>query len=259
MVVFRTEVLGIGSSGLVLWSKVMDTDPPKEHAQNPQNKAKHLMTLDMLSVQGNTGPRWENKTEKGFFRGRDSRRERLNLIKLGRKHPDLIDAALTNFFFFRDEMEEYGPKIPHISFFDFFKFKYQINLDGTVAAYRFPYLLISDAVVFKHESPYYEHYYGDLQPWVHYIPFKLDLSDLVEKLQWAKSHDKEAHKISQNAQQYARENLMSNDLYCYHYKLFKEYAARLNRKPKIHAGMEEVHQPEDKMKCICHRFSSVCK
>ncbi|XP_022257995.1 KDEL motif-containing protein 1-like, partial [Limulus polyphemus] len=79
------------------------------------------VTLDIFSVMGNSGPKWENKVEKGFWRGRDSRQERLDLVKLGRKYPDLIDAALTNFFFFRDQENELGPKVPHVSFFDFFK------------------------------------------------------------------------------------------------------------------------------------------
>lgn len=75
----------------------------------------------MLSVQGNTGPEWPDKIPKGFWRGRDSRQERLDLIDLSRKHPDIINASLTNFFFFRDKEKQYGPKEKHISFFDFFK------------------------------------------------------------------------------------------------------------------------------------------
>ncbi|XP_070575936.1 protein O-glucosyltransferase 2-like [Ptychodera flava] len=212
------------------------------------------VTLDMLSVQGNTDVAWENKTDKGFWRGRDSRRERLNLVKLSREHPNLIDAALTNFFFFRDEMEEYGPKVPHISFFDFFKFKYQINMDGTVAAYRFPYLMAGNSVVFKHESEYYEHFYQDLQEGVHYVPFKKDLSNIIEKIEWAKQHDDEVRQIAQNAQQFARDNLMSNDVFCYYFKLLREFAKRQNREAKIYEGMEEVHQPEDKGACRCHHL-----
>jgi len=71
----------------------------------------------------------------------------------------------------------------------FHQFKYQINIDGTVAAYRFPYLLAGDGVVFKQESEYYEHFYPELQPFVHYVPFKHDLSDLREKIQWARDND----------------------------------------------------------------------
>ena len=64
-------------------------------------------------------------------------------------------------------------------------------MDGTVAAYRFPYLLVGDAVVFKQDSPYFEHFYSELEPWKHYIPFKRDISDIEEKLVWAKSNDAE--------------------------------------------------------------------
>ena len=60
-----------------------------------------------------------------------------------------------------------------------------------MAAYRLPYLLAGDAVVFKQDSSYYEHFYNELEPWVHYIPLKSDLSDVIEKIEWARSHDEE--------------------------------------------------------------------
>lgn len=63
------------------------------------------------------------------------------------------------------------------------QYKYQVNIDGTVAAYRLAYLLAGSGVVLKQESPYYEHFYSLLKPNVHYLPFKRDLSDLVEKVQ----------------------------------------------------------------------------
>ena len=74
----------------------------------------------MLSVQSNPDVKWQDKINKAFWRGRDSRRERLNLVELSRKHPDFINASLTNFFFFRNEEHKYGPKEDHISFFKFF-------------------------------------------------------------------------------------------------------------------------------------------
>lgn len=79
------------------------------------------ISLDMLSVQGNTGPLWKDKIPKLFWRGRDSSRERLKLISIGRQHQTLINASLTNFFFFRDVETEYGPKVDRVSFFEFFK------------------------------------------------------------------------------------------------------------------------------------------
>ena len=79
---------------------------------------------------------------KGFWRGRDAREERLRLVDIGRNHSALLDAGLTNFFFFRDLEEKYGPKSSHVDFFQFFQFKYQINLDGTVAGKIFAASLI---------------------------------------------------------------------------------------------------------------------
>lgn len=71
------------------------------------------------------------------------------------------------------------------------QYKYQINIDGTVAAYRLPYLLAGDSLVLKQDSIYYEHFYNELRPWEHYIPVRADLSDLLEKIQWAREHDQQ--------------------------------------------------------------------
>ncbi len=43
-----------------------------------------------------------------------------------------------------------------------FQFKYQLNLDGTVAAYRFPFLLAGNSVVLKQDSKYVEHFYNQV-------------------------------------------------------------------------------------------------
>ena len=36
------------------------------------------------------------------------------------------------------------------------------------------------------------------KPWVHYIPAKIDSSDLQEKINWARENDEELQKISKN-------------------------------------------------------------
>ncbi|KAM9343348.1 protein O-glucosyltransferase 2 [Pholidichthys leucotaenia] len=212
------------------------------------------VSLDMMSVQANTGPPWAEKNATAFWRGRDSRQERLELVKLSRAHPQIIDAAFTNFFFFKHDESLYGPLVKHVSFFDFFKYKYQINIDGTVAAYRLPYLLAGDSVVLKQESDYYEHFYSELQPWVHYIPVRADLGDLLEKIQWARDHDEEAKKIALTGQKFARTHLMGDGIFCYYYKLFKEYARLQVTEPKVRKGMTLVEQPTDDLfPCSCHR------
>lgn len=71
-----------------------------------------------------------------------------------------------------------------------------MNIDGTVAAYRFPWLLAGGSAVLKQDSKYYEHFYGQLQPWVHYVPVKADLSDLLQQVQWLKDNDEKASVIT---------------------------------------------------------------
>ncbi|XP_030561243.1 protein O-glucosyltransferase 2-like [Drosophila novamexicana] len=196
--------------------------------------------LDMLSVQKDEYS-WENKEEKAFFRGRDSRRERLDLIDLARKYPDVINASITNFFFFRNEEDKYGPKVPHISFMDFFKYKYQLNIDGAVAAYRLPYLLAGGSLVLKQDSPYYEHFYSKLVPYKHFVPIKRDLSDVIEKIAWAKENDARVKEIVSNARAFVEANLLPQHIYCYHMILFKEWSNRLVAPIDVLQGMEKLN------------------
>ncbi|CAD0196021.1 unnamed protein product [Chrysodeixis includens] len=178
------------------------------------------VTLDTLSVQSGAELAWNKRKPQAVWRGRDSRAERLKLIDIARANPDLFNASLTNFFFFRDKEAQYGPKQPHISFFKFFDYKYQINIDGTVAAYRMPYLLAGGGMVLKQDSPYYEHFYGFLTPWEHFIPVKRDLSDLVDRVKWARENDEKAQLIAKNALNFANKHLLPQHVICYHAVLF---------------------------------------
>ncbi|XP_041088964.1 protein O-glucosyltransferase 3-like isoform X4 [Polyodon spathula] len=208
---------------------------------------------DLLSIQGNTGPVWSNKTAQAFFRGRDSREERLRLVELSKEHPELLDAGITRYFFFREKEEELGT-VPLTGFFDFFKYKYQVNVDGTVAAYRFPYLMLGNSLVLKQASSFYEHFYTHLKPGKHYVQVKQNLSDLIEKITWAKENDAKAEKIAREGQALARELLQPFRLYCYYFTVFQKYAKLQASKPEIRKGMEFVPQPSDfDSFCSCQR------
>jgi len=212
-------------------------------------------SLDVLSAMGKNQVPWEEKIEKLFWRGRDSRRERLKLVELGKKYPDVINASITAYFFFREEEARLG-KSPYISFFDFFSHKYQLNIDGTVAAYRLPYLLAGTGVVFKQESSYYEHFYSGLQPWEHFIPVAADLSDLVERITWARDNDNKAKKISENAQKFAEDHLLPQNVLCYHAQLLSRWARIVRNKVQVGEGMEKV----EKQKKSDSRFGScICE
>lgn len=93
-------------------------------------------------------------------------------------------------------------------------------MDGTVAAYRMPYLLAGGGMVLKQDSLYYEHFYGQLHAWEHYVPIARDLSNLKEQVIWSREHDDKARKIAENARKFANEHLLPQHIICYHAILF---------------------------------------
>ena len=209
-------------------------------------------SLDVLASLSKNGVPWQEKTEKIFWRGRDSNKERLTLARMSKEYPDYINASLTAFFFFRDEETKLG-KSPHVPFYDFFNYKYQLCIDGTVAAYRLPYLLAGGSVVFKTQSKYFEHFYKDLKPWVHFIPVKEDLSDLVERVQWARENDDKCFEISRNARDFVMKNLLPDHVLCYYATFLSNWAKLVTSKVEVGEEMEKLDtEITDKRFGSCH-------
>lgn len=216
---------------------VLPTYEMTESVLNMQGR----VSLDVLSVFGKQDIPFESKATKMFWRGRDSNKQRLLLVHLSKQEPELIDAALTNFFFFRDpsDLEKYGPRVPHTSFYEFFKYKYLINLDGTVAAYRLPNLMAGNSLIIKQSSKYYEHFYHLLRDHEHFISVNEDLSNLnnIIKLLGIKyTQDNstdyqlplyEQLKIIENARTLVLDYLLPTNIYCYYFKAFSEYSSIL--------------------------------
>lgn len=75
--------------------------------------------------------------------------------------------------------------------------------------------------MFKQESDYYEHFYNDLIPWVHYVPLKRNLDNLVELVNVMMESDRSARIISLNGQKFARDNLAPHDILGYYLVLFQ--------------------------------------
>lgn len=159
---------------------------------------------------------------------------------------------MTNFFFFRDQMEEYGPASPYTNFYDFFKYKYQINIDGTVAAYRFPYLLAGNSLVIKQDSKFYEFFYNQLKPNVHYIPVDVHLDHLLQLIKQLNEQQNTQHEeVVKNARLFTLQNLLPEHIFCYHINLFDAYAKLLKNKVQLKDGMQKI--TKDEYKCSCDK------
>lgn len=191
------------------------------------------VSVDVLALMGRQVKSWSEKQDKLFWRGRDSNLKRLILRTYSKENPDLIDAAITNFFFFRsdEEVAKYGPRTPHVSFFDYGQYKYLANIDGTVAAYRLPFLLAINSLVVKQSSKYYEHFYHLIEPFKHFLPVKEDLSDvhvLLSRL--TNSSDpsfispKQQMQIIGETRRFVNQYLLPHHIYCYYYRALTEYS-----------------------------------
>ena len=112
-------------------------------------KSMHKSDVDIQNIQGKIGPDWKEKIPMGFWRGRDSREQRLDLCRLSISYPEKIDAKLTQALFFKHVPSMYGDIVPKMPFREFFEYKYQISVDGMVSAYRVPFVLGGPSVLFK--------------------------------------------------------------------------------------------------------------
>ena len=81
----------------------------------------YRVSLSILSAQRTRGIPWNEREPRVFFRGRDSNKARLEVVKRHRKNTELFDVGITNWFFFTHDEEVYGPKMKAVSFHDFFK------------------------------------------------------------------------------------------------------------------------------------------
>ena len=145
---------------------------------------------------------WEDKIEKAYFRGQISHPSytlaspsqiklipRIRLMRLAKEHPDYFDVAFTGL----DQASEGEVRIqiarwakengvqlqrPDLFASSLPRFKYLVNLDGVVAAFRMATLIGAGSVVLMQESHTREFFMGSLTPWVHYVPINYSLADL---------------------------------------------------------------------------------
>lgn len=184
--------------------------------------------------QGSQQYPWHKKdSSKIFWRGATSggiynleqyeKMPRLTLVMLSRLFPSLVDAQFTHYTdaFSKDDsgldllkaLITILPNDGHVVEFEHLRYKYLISVDGNTCAWaRVPWIMLSNSVLLKQETELTQFFYPAMQPYIHYVPLKKDLSDLFEKLAWLKDNDAQAMKISNNATNFIKQNLMPEDL-----------------------------------------------
>ena len=102
------------------------------------------------------------------------------------------------------------------------KYKYLLDIEGNVSAYRLAFILASGSLVLKVDSQYKIWFSNLLEPWVHYVPVKNDLSDLAQQITWCKQNDKECKKIAINAQNLVKKYINEENILNYLHFILSE-------------------------------------
>jgi len=91
-------------------------------------------------------------------------------------------------------------------------YKYILCIEGNIAAFRLSLELAYNSVILLVKSEFYIWYQPLLKPWIHYIPIKHDLSDVIEKIDWCKKNDDKCKKIAQNATDFYKKYININSI-----------------------------------------------
>lgn len=188
---------------------------------------------------------WSKKIEKLFWRGTpwDGKHfgmydfdnwktiPRGRLVAESKKYPELIDATFSEYpkKCVKVDLDRCVSEMGVIRFVpwdEMLHCKYHMIVDGVTCTFpATQWKLLSGCLTFKQESDDIQYYYDELIPWKHYIPVKHDLSDIKDKILWAKKHDAEAQVIAQNAREFALTHLMPEHIFLYCYKALVKYAS----------------------------------
>lgn len=189
---------------------------------------------------------WTEKEQIAFWRGASSdkaynlenykTKPRVLISSISLKNPQLVDAALviTDQVQLKDILVQEGLVKKSASIEDHFKYKYLPVLDGYMCTYPgYQWRLLSNSVCFKQTSDEIQWFYLALKPYEHYVPIANDMSDIVDKVIWAKTFDDKCQKIAKNATDFVINNLMIEDNYLYLYKVLLSYSSHLNIDKKM--------------------------
>ena len=102
------------------------------------------------------------------------------------------------------------------------RYKYIIHINGYVSAYRLSYELNMGSVllIVEGRDDYKLWFSNQLMPYVHFIPVKSDLSNLVQQIEWCRQNDVKMKEIIVNCKKFYKETLSKNGIYKYISSLF---------------------------------------
>jgi len=143
--------------------------------------------------------RWDNKIRKLVWRGSSTGKlppnskdwrelPRFKLVKVGMENRDTMDFAITKLVqewqepdHAKEIKKELGNRLSSwMDFTHFMKYRGIVDIEGNSWSSRLGHLFCLNSVVIRIDRSRINYFEKELQPWVHYIPVKEDLSDLED-------------------------------------------------------------------------------
>lgn len=106
----------------------------------------------------------------------------------------------------RQAMEAHGILGSYVAPSRWIDVKFAIDIDGPTNSWGNLYTrLLLGCCVLKVGSPsgFRQWFYDEFVPWTHFIPVAADLSDIVEKVEWCRTHDQACREIAAAGQDFA--------------------------------------------------------
>lgn len=155
---------------------------------------------------------WRGATTGGMFDQPEwATIPRARLVALSRTNPDVVNARFTRLIQGAESnaaLRVGDWSAPEVSPVDSVAYRYLVDVDGNSTSWsRLRWLLRSGSLVLKQESEHEQWYYPQLVPWRHFLPVAPDLSDLLDRVAWARAHDAEAQAIAEEGRRFALQRL----------------------------------------------------
>ena len=155
-------------------------------------------------------PSWESRSSVAFWRGMCSGggMESVRCRAVGKLiDHQLCDVKLSRQFSAGKNIPDnyFGERVPPETFLNY---KIFFIIDGNCIASNHMWGFATGCVPFilSNGICWFSEF---VKPWEHYIPVEYDLSDLIEKIEWVRTHDDEARQIAERALQFSKEYFSS--------------------------------------------------
>ncbi len=163
---------------------------------------------------------WSDKRPLAFWRGSSTGgslgadgdyrgNARVRLCLSSQVRPELLDARLGRVVDCHESIKEQVTKLGLVDRFvpqhEQTTARYLVSMDGWAAEWEgLVWKLCSGSTVLMVESRWEVWFRSLLQPHVHYVPVRADLSDLFEVIEWCRDNDDRCREIAERAGELAR-------------------------------------------------------